>query len=50
MRFAVLVGHEFPDVEHVVEGHDGRYLVVEKNEEVRAMLADRYGARAGKTP
>src|SRR5215210_5452058 len=33
MRFAVLVGHEFPDVERVVEDHDGRYLVVEKNEE-----------------
>jgi hypothetical protein len=46
MRFAVLVGHVFPDAERVVEQTpDGRYLVVEKNDEARAILADKYGPR-----
>jgi hypothetical protein len=46
MRFAVLVGHVFPEAERVVEERDGgRYLVVEKNEKVRAILADKYGPR-----
>ena len=46
MRFAVLVGHLFPEAERVVEERDaGRYLVVEKNEAVRAILEDKYGPR-----
>lgn len=35
-RFAVLPGHELPDVERVVEEHDG-YLVVEKVGVARAV-------------
>ena len=30
-RFAVVPGHEIPDVETVVETHDGRYSVIEKD-------------------
>jgi hypothetical protein len=30
-RFAVVPGHELPDIEAVVEQHDDRYLVVEKH-------------------
>jgi hypothetical protein len=47
MRFAVLVGHVFPEAERVVGEHDGRYLVVEKTEEVRAVLERTHGPRAG---
>jgi hypothetical protein len=47
MRFAVLVGHVFPETERVVSEHDGRYLVVEKTEEVRAVLERTHGPRAG---
>jgi hypothetical protein len=46
MRFAVLVGHELPDAERVMSEHDGRYLVVEKNEDVRGIVEDRFGPRA----
>jgi hypothetical protein len=38
-RFAVKPGHELPDVERVVERHDG-YFVVEKAEGVPAQLAE----------
>jgi hypothetical protein len=44
MRFAVLVGHVFPDAERVLHEHD-RYLVVEKHEDVRAILDETYGPR-----
>lgn len=44
LRFGVLVGHVFPDMERVVSEHDG-YLVVEKDEEVRAIVDRRYGTR-----
>jgi hypothetical protein len=47
MRFAVLVGHVMPEVERVVSEHDGRYVVVEKREEVRAIAEDRFGPRVG---
>ncbi|HYM59120.1 MAG TPA: hypothetical protein VES79_14245 [Solirubrobacteraceae bacterium] len=30
-RFAIVPGHEIPDVETVVETHDGRYAVIEKD-------------------
>jgi hypothetical protein len=33
-RFVVLPGHEIPDIETVVERHEG-YLVIEKNEPAR---------------
>jgi hypothetical protein len=45
LRFAVLVGHVFPEAERVVSEHDGRYLVVEKSEEVRAVVDRTYGSR-----
>ena len=44
MRYAVLVGHVFPDLERVVSEHDG-YLVVEKDEAVRAIVDRRWGPR-----
>jgi hypothetical protein len=47
MRFAVLVGHVMPEAERVVSEHDGRFLVVEKHEDVRGMLEDRFGSRVG---
>jgi hypothetical protein len=47
MRFAVLVGHVFPEAETVLSEHDGRYLIVEKNEEVRAVVEETYGSRTG---
>jgi hypothetical protein len=37
-RFVVVVGHERPDVEHVVERRDG-YAVVEKTGEAGAVAA-----------
>jgi hypothetical protein len=36
-RFIVLPGHVFFEAERVIEEHDG-YLVVEKNEDVRAVV------------
>jgi hypothetical protein len=36
MRFAVVGGHETPDVEPVVERHE-RYVVIEKHEDVRGI-------------
>jgi hypothetical protein len=36
MHFAVVPGHEIPDVESVVETHDG-YVVIEKDENVRGI-------------
>jgi hypothetical protein len=36
-HFAVVPGHEIPDVETVVERHDG-YLVIEKPEDVAHIL------------
>jgi hypothetical protein len=47
MRFAVLVGHVMPEAERVVSEHDGRYIVVEKHESVRAIVEQQYGPRAG---
>jgi hypothetical protein len=47
LRFAVLVGHVFPEIERVVSEHDGRYLVVEKTEGVRAILERTHGPRSG---
>jgi hypothetical protein len=47
LRFAVLAGHVFPEVERVVSEHDGRYLVVEKTEGVRAILERTHGPRSG---
>jgi hypothetical protein len=47
MRFAVLVGHVFPEAETVLSENDGRYLVVEKSEEVRAVVEREYGPRRG---
>jgi hypothetical protein len=44
-RFAVLVGHVFPQAERVVEENE-RYLLVEKNEEARTVLAETHGPRA----
>jgi hypothetical protein len=38
-RFAVMPGHELPDVERVVERHEG-YFVVEKAEGAAAKLAE----------
>jgi hypothetical protein len=38
-RFAVLPGHEIPDIEKVVERND-RYLVVEKQGEARAQVEE----------
>jgi hypothetical protein len=38
-RFAVMPGHELPDVERVVERHDG-WFVVEKAEGDAAQLAE----------
>jgi hypothetical protein len=46
MRFAVLVGHVMPEAERVVSEHDGRYLVVEKHEDVRSIVEQQYGPRA----
>jgi len=37
MRFVIAPGHELPDVEDVVERHDG-HLVVEKHEDVRDLM------------
>ena len=45
MRFAVLVGHVFPETERVLSEHDGRYLVVEKIEDVRGIVEQQYGSR-----
>jgi len=45
MRFAVLVGHVFPETERVLSEHDGRYLVVEKIEDVRGIVEQQYGPR-----
>src|SRR5215216_260481 len=45
MRFAVLVGHVFPEAERVLSEHDGRYLVVEKIEDVRGIVEQQYGPR-----
>ena len=45
MRFAVLVGHAIPEAERVLSEHDGRYLVVEKTEDVRGILEQKYGPR-----
>jgi len=36
-RFAVVIGHVFPEAEHVVAAPDG-YDVVEKNEDLRGLL------------
>ena len=36
-RFPVAPGHVYPDVERIIEDHDG-YVVVEKFEEVSAIL------------
>jgi hypothetical protein len=47
LRFAVLVGHVFPEIERVVSEHDGRYMVVEKTEGVRAILERTHGPRSG---
>src|SRR3954453_22596655 len=43
-RFVIAHGHELPDVEDVVEEHEG-YVVVQKHEEVRA-LVERLDLRA----
>jgi hypothetical protein len=32
-RFAIVPGHEQPEIETIVERHDPTYLVVEKREE-----------------
>ncbi len=45
MRFAVLSGHEVADAERVLQEHDD-YIIVEKNEEVRAIVQQKYGPRA----
>jgi hypothetical protein len=47
LRFAVLVGHESPEIERVLDTRDG-YLVVEKNEEVRALVERDYPPRERK--
>jgi hypothetical protein len=47
LRFAVLVGHVFPEIEQVVSEHDGRFMVVEKTEGVRAILEQTHGPRSG---
>lgn len=39
LRFAVVPGHEIPDLESVVERHE-RYLVIEKPAEVADILED----------
>lgn len=44
-RFAVLPGHEIPDVESVVEDH-GAYVVVEKHPGRPAELAAEYDPRS----
>jgi len=36
-RFAVVIGHVFPEAEHIVAAPDG-YDVVEKNEDLRGLL------------
>ena len=43
-RFAVVSGHEVPDVETVVESHD-RYLVVEKGDGLEAEIVERTDPR-----
>jgi hypothetical protein len=43
-RFAVVSGHELPDVETVVESHD-RYLVVEKGDGLEAEIVERTDPR-----
>jgi hypothetical protein len=47
MRFAVLVGHITPEAERVVSEHEGRYLVVEKHEDVRGIVEREHGPRVG---
>ncbi len=44
MRFAVLVGHDLPEAERVVKDH-GRYVLVEKDEELRTAVEQTYGPR-----
>jgi len=44
-RFAVVVGHVFPEAEHVVAAPDG-YDIVEKNENLRGLL-ERIDPRRG---
>ena len=44
-RFAVVVGHVFPEAEHVVADPDG-YEVVEKNDDLRGLL-ERIDPRKG---
>jgi len=47
-RFAVVIGHVFPEAEHVVAAPDG-YDVVEKNEDLRGLL-ERIDPRKGAYP
>ena len=42
--FAIVAGHEIPDVENVVERHD-RYLVVEKAGDVETEVVERTDPR-----
>jgi hypothetical protein len=44
-RFAVVIGHVYPEAEHVVAAPDG-YDVVEKNEDLRGLL-ERIDPRKG---